>query len=892
MLPNLRGLLEVARVVRSRRELPELFGAVARTIADVLGYATVAVNVYDRAWDDFEAVAVHGAPAVREALLGSRTSWESWSNYLDQRFDRGGAFLVPAEEVDWEDDAAHVADFAPRDDPDAWLPRDALLVPLAASDGHLLGIISVDEPVTGLRPAQEELDAAAALAAHVAAAIESAQELAAASQDRAALAELLGVSSRLNEGNGDPAELLDTVVHAVRDALAFELVVVALVDADGSFRARAAAGWPDERPLDFALRGADVEPLFDPRFERGGCFLLDRDEALGIAGRAVHESRRNGRGPHAWDRHWLLVPLHDRAGALRGFLWADDPHDRLVPSTARLEALRTFANQANAALHSALDLDALRRRNDELAALHTTTLALLDRLELADVLRAIVDEASKLVETRHAYLYLVDEAGERLGLAVRLGLFQDAEETSLRRGEGLGGHVWATGCALAVDDYATWPGRLQNHAWANLHAVLGVPLRFGDEVLGVLGVAFDVPGRRFAPAEQALLGRFAQLASVALVNARLFDALNRTEKLHRSVVESSTDMITLLDLDGNVVFASPSHERVLGRRPEELTGSRYGAHVHPDDLDAAAAVLARAVSGEVTGVFPARVRHRDGHWVHLEGIPSVIRDDHGRPELILAVTRDVSERERLQEQLRQAQKMESVGRLAGGIAHDFNNLLTAIGGYAELARLELDEESPVHEHVGEIARAASRAAELTSQLLAFSRKQVLHPRVVDLNAIVGQMATMLARMLGEDVILSTAFDGRLRPVLADPAQIEQVVLNLALNARDAMPDGGQLLIRTEALEVAPGATPPRAGLAPGAYATLVVRDSGVGMPPELAERIFEPFFTTKPVGEGTGLGLATVDGIVSQSGGVVWVESAPGAGAAFTVCLPVVDADG
>jgi signal transduction histidine kinase len=272
--------------------------------------------------------------------------------------------------------------------------------------------------------------------------------------------------------------------------------------------------------------------------------------------------------------------------------------------------------------------------------------------------------------------------------------------------------------------------------------------------------------------------------------------------------------------------------------------------------------------------------------VLVEGISTPIRGETGEIELILVIARDVTERQRLHEQLRQSQKMESIGRLAGGIAHDFNNLLTAISGYAELMLMDFDADAvPDRESVEQIARAADRAASLTGQLLAFSRKQVLRPQVLDLNEVVGGMATMLARMLGEDVVLSTAFDSELGPTLADPTQMEQVVLNLALNGRDAMPNGGNLMLKTASLELGEEDERPHPDLEPGSYVTLAVRDTGVGIAPELVEKVFEPFFTTKGVGEGTGLGLATVEGIVSQSGGAIWVDSALGRGTTFTICL-------
>jgi PAS domain S-box-containing protein len=431
---------------------------------------------------------------------------------------------------------------------------------------------------------------------------------------------------------------------------------------------------------------------------------------------------------------------------------------------------------------------------------------------------------------------------------------------------------------------------------------VAVPLRAAGEVVGVLGLATVEEGRTFAPAQVALVERFAQLAALALENARLYsaaqrelderraaeEALRRSEELHRHVVDGSTDLIALLDPEGCIVLASSAYVYVLGYSRAGLIGTKLADLVHPDDL---AAVREQVVDDAVVEPITARVRASDGRWVLVEGISTPIRSETGEIELMLVIARDVTERQRLQEQLQQAQKMESIGRLAGGIAHDFNNLLTAINGYAELMLMDFDaNEVPTRESAEQIARAAGRAASLTGQLLAFSRKQVLRPQEIDLNDIVGGMATMLGRMLSADVPLSTVFHPNLGSTLADPTQIEQVVLNLALNGRDAMPDGGSLVLTTAPLELGAHDERPHPDLEPGSYVTLSVSDTGVGMAPDLVEKAFEPFFTTKAVGEGTGLGLATVHGIVSQTGGVIWVESTPGEGTTFTVALPRVAA--
>ena len=376
---------------------------------------------------------------------------------------------------------------------------------------------------------------------------------------------------------------------------------------------------------------------------------------------------------------------------------------------------------------------------------------------------------------------------------------------------------------------------------------------------------------------------------------RAESALRRSEAHFRSLIENALDIITVLDAEGVILFESPSVRRVLGYQPDELLGKHIFDFVHPDDLDHAREAFANAVrSAELTQPTETRLRHQDGSWRVLESVSENLLDDPAVAGVVVN-SRDITERREAEEelhesreQLLQSQKMEAVGRLAGGVAHDFNNLLTAIKGFTELLLLDFDQKDPRYPFAHEIQAAANRAASLTRQLLAFSRKQVLQPRVIDLNSSVTDIEKMLRRLIGEDVELVTEAGRDLGQVKADPGQIEQILLNLVVNARDAMPSGGRLAIRTWNAVVTPEQAQRHGEAAPGSYVVLSVRDTGSGMTREVQRRIFEPFFTTKEQGRGTGLGLSTVYGIVQQSGGFVEVDSEPGKGADFRVFLPSV----
>jgi PAS domain S-box-containing protein len=364
-------------------------------------------------------------------------------------------------------------------------------------------------------------------------------------------------------------------------------------------------------------------------------------------------------------------------------------------------------------------------------------------------------------------------------------------------------------------------------------------------------------------------------------------ALRESEERFRQLAENIDAVFWLSDPERRVVFyVSPAYASIFGRTCESLYACprTWDDCVHRDDLEQ----VARSLPGQVTGNWDEtyRIIRPDGtiRWVRARAYP--VRDADGQVCRIAGVLRDVTEYRRLQEQFRQAQKMEAVGRFAGGVAHDFNNMLSVILSYTSLVLDELKPGVPMRDDVEEAHRAAERATELTAQLLAFSRQQMLRPKVLDLSRVVGDMEKMLARLLGEDVELSLLTASVGCRVHADPSQIEQIVMNLAVNARDAMPHGGTLAIEITNVELDTVYAASRPGLLPGPYVMLAMTDTGIGMDDATQERVFEPFFTTKEEGKGTGLGLSTVFGIVKQSHGHIHIDSEPGAGASFKVYLP------
>ena len=547
---------------------------------------------------------------------------------------------------------------------------------------------------------------------------------------------------------------------------------------------------------------------------------------------------------------------------------------RKTTDHTRAEQIQVATYRISEAAHSSSTLDELYREIHRIVG---------ELMPATNFYIALYDAATDTV----SFPYFVDE--------------HDASHPPQRAGRGLTEYVLRTGEPLLADealhDLLAARGAAAMVGTPSLQW-LGVPLTIGEKTIGVLAVQTYTAGVHYGEAEERVLAFVSTQIAMAIERKRAQVALRDSETRLARAQEAAhlgsweLDLTNLQHIDQNPVWWSDEVYRIFGYMPGQFPASNelFFKSVPPED----ALRIQAGVQGSLRDGVPYCVQHRvirpDGSERIVEERSTVLRDASGRPVRMVGTVLDITERQLLEEQLRQAQKMEAVGRLAGGVAHDFNNLLTAILGSAELLLGRLGPDHPERVEAEEIRKAAMWAADLTRQLLAFSRQQVLDPQVFDLSAVVADMDKMLRRLVRADIAFRTRLAPDLGAVRADPGQIEQVIMNLAVNACDAMPDGGTLTIETANVELGAGHDHEPAPVTPGRYVMLTVSDTGTGMSATTRAHIFEPFFTTKERGKGTGLGLSTVYGIVKQSDGYVWLESEPGHGTTFKVYLPRVDA--
>jgi PAS domain S-box-containing protein len=544
----------------------------------------------------------------------------------------------------------------------------------------------------------------------------------------------------------------------------------------------------------------------------------------------------------------------------------------------------------------AIDTRRLRRENLQLretVAIYELSRTIASTLDPQTVINKLADAALQQTDADEVSILLPTKDGKELYVAAVAGQNRTSllgERVPLK--ESISGWVTRELIPLILNGEVNDARFRALWSHPEISSAIAVPMQLANKLIGTININAINRPRPFTLGQMKALTILASTGAAALESASLYSQVWKAEENYRAIFENAYDIIYTHDLDGRYTSVNKAVEQITGYTTEEALSLNLAQTITPECLDKAWEMLRRKLAGERVTAYEVEIIAKDGHRVTVEVNTKLMFQD-GVPVGVQGIARDITERKRMEEalraseeQLRQSQKLEAIGQLAGGVAHDFNNLLTAINGYSSLALRRLDEAHPIRSYLEEIKRAGDRAANLTRQLLAFGRKQMLQPLALNLNDIVADMNKMLRRLIGEDIHLEASLDPTLQRVKADPGQIEQVLVNLVVNARDAMPKGGNLTIETANIDLDQDYASKHVDVAPGKYVMLAVSDTGCGMDENTKSRIFEPFFTTKEKDKGTGLGLSTVYGIVKQSGGNIWVYSEAGRGSTFKIYLP------
>jgi two-component system, cell cycle sensor histidine kinase and response regulator CckA len=662
-------------------------------------------------------------------------------------------------------------------------------------------------------------------------------------------------------------------------------------------RAPALARIPSENPDELAVEVA--EPVLEENGRPDGAVFLVAD-----ARRAFAESFSPTGEVH--ERLWLVVPEGAQLLVLAPAESGDAARPFRLPSSER----ECFAAAALVGPRTAGEFPDGRGGRMMVAARRVP--------ELGWAIVVGVDPTAALSESRHHDFWIFAAAAALLAAAIAAGLawrralkaahYREMAERDARYRVLL--EQTQEAVAVAVDGRVAYANPACIEMFGYQNSLVGVPIAIffppggreqveefvrlrnagtaAPELYEAVGLRGD--GTTFSVELRVTPVEFEGKAGVQAIlrditgRKRMEVEVRESEERYRLLFERNLAGVYRSTAEGRLLECNRAFAQMMGYASPADAMAQPGSAFHTDAQTRASFLDRLRREGSLVN-FENQARRKDGGLIWIVENVSLLRSDDG-DEVLLGTVFDMTERRRLEEQLLQSQKMEAVGRLAGGIAHDFNNLLTAVAGYSEILLRELPEGDPRRESAEEIRQAGARAAGLTQQLLAFSRRQVLEPRVLDLNAVISGMERMLRRVIGEDIELITAVDPDLWRTKADPGQIEQAILNLVVNARDAMPRGGRLTLETANVELDDKFAGHYVSVHPGPHVMLAVSDTGVGMDAELQSRLFEPFFTTKEQGKGTGLGLSTTYGIVKQSGGSIWVYSEPGHGTTFKIYMP------
>jgi PAS domain S-box-containing protein len=612
---RLRGLLEVTRLVRTGEELPELLAAIARTISDSLAFRTVVINLYRREWDDFLVTTVYGSDDAKAALLGQVQPPSEWEPLLDARFLQRGAYFLTAGEIDWDEvgGTTYTPDLVVSDDPTAWHPDDALFTPMRGPDGELLGILSVDEPLSGRRPSGDEIDVLVAVCEHAALAVQAAQEGARAQANRDALERLLAVSTTLNETSDTPT-LLGQVCAAISEALGFEKVAVQLLSDDGFHRSVAQVGFGDGENMGAPLSADELELLLRPEFDVAGCYVISHEAARAtLPDRpAGYNSQRDGRGPYAWNNHWLFVPLQGRRGNRIGYIWVDDPTDRLRPDAERLKILRAFANQATTALEQAAQYAEIHNAYEHHRALIDASPTAIVDFDLDGRVRSWNGGATEI------FGWTADEAIGRVSPIVPDEELPAFIETLER---------------IAAGEKVRDLDVRRAHRDGSLidTMISAAPIREANgKIVGVIATMIDVTQRK-----------------------RSERMLAASEARKDAILRAALDAVVIVDHEGLIVEVNTATEETFGwTRPEAVGRSFLGLVVAPIDRDSLADVLTAGspLLGSRLEISALRSDRRS-----FPAELAITRVDLPGPLLFAVSLRDVTKRHQHEERLRQAE---------------------------------------------------------------------------------------------------------------------------------------------------------------------------------------------------------------------------------------------